>query len=138
MLDIKVVKNERDFYNLHILENLAIHPHLRDSDRYFGIARLDDLPVGYWSGICSKKTFTSAYIFVTEDYQGRSFGYELKKHQLEFAKSLGYNLATSTVGHSNLKSLAIQEKCGGEIEVGDLVSRFTFDLKNLDFQANYF
>lgn len=133
MLDIKVVTNERDFSDLYMLKNLANQYHIREGGRYFGVARLDDLPVGYWNGILSKEVFNSRYIFVAENYQNRGFGRELKKHQLKFAKSLGCSFAMSVVNNSNLKSWAIQEKCGGEIEVYDKESCFTFDLRYLNF-----
>ncbi|MFH1522095.1 MAG: GNAT family N-acetyltransferase [archaeon] len=138
MLDIKIARNEKDFKDLYTLENLANQPHIREKNRYFGVARLDDFSVGYWSGNFSGELFASAYFFVAENYQDNDFGYELKKHQLRFAKSLGCKFATSIVEPSNLNSWAIQEKCGGEeklyaeIRYGE-ISCFTFDLKNLDF-----
>lgn len=134
MLDIKIAENEKDFSNLCVLEHLANQCHIKDSNRYFGIARLENLPVGYWNGIFSKELFYSAYIFVAENYREKGFGYELKKHQLEFAKSLGCNFAASVVDIHNSRSLAIQEKCGGEIEeMSNTIGCFTFDLENLYF-----
>ena len=109
VLNIKIVESKKDLSDLYVLENLADQCHIRHK-KYFGIARLNNLPVGYWNGVSFRKLFNSSYIFVVCDYRKRGFGYKLKKHQLQFAKSLGCSFVTSTVENSNLRSLAIQEK----------------------------
>ena len=64
MLDIKIVESKKDLSGLRILENLAHRYYLRNNNRCFGIARFDNLPVGYWNGILSKKYFV-LHIFLS-------------------------------------------------------------------------
>ena len=133
-LEVSIVESERDFRELYELEESVYGDHGREN-MCLGIARVDDVPAGYWKGTLQENgPFVLTYFYIDEKFRGRGYGNDLMAHQLSFAKSIGYATARSVVLKSKLQSLAIHKKLGGySLRDRKGYITFEFDLIKLNF-----
>lgn len=112
-------------------------------DRFSAIARLSGREIGFWDGEINgceapmdfdieDPFFYSGYIFVLRDFRGRGFGEDIKRNQIQFAKSIGCKSLYCEVDMGREASLGIQEKLGARIRSGGgNYFECCFDLENL-------
>ncbi len=89
----------------------------RHEDRYFELMTVcdDDRIVGFMTLYALSEHVISIGPSVKQEYRRKGYGYRGEMLALQYARTLGYTLASGRVKKTNLPGIALHEKLGFEI-----------------------